>query len=64
MDKQKRSLQSAVFGGTYVSGDKLGEGAQATVFKFYHKNIDGQKTLYACKMTSSDYLSKVPPKKS
>lgn len=57
-------LKSQVFGGSYISGDKLGEGAQATVFKFNHKSDDGKQTLYACKQTSTDYLTKCPPQKS
>jgi hypothetical protein len=47
----KKVLKSKRFGGIYESGDKLGEGAQATVFKFHHQ-LDGKKTTYACKETS------------
>jgi hypothetical protein len=42
-------LKSAVFGGTYTSGKKLGEGAQATVFMFNHESLEGKMTTYACK---------------
>lgn len=49
---------SKVFGGRYTSGDKLGEGAQASVWKFHHKAADdsGTMTTYACKQTSIQYL--------
>ena len=61
---QKRVLKSKTFGGQYISGDKLGEGAQAIVYKFYHTDPNtNEKKLYACKQTSIDYVTKCPPQK-
>lgn len=60
----RKVLKSQLFGGQYVQGDLLGKGAQACVYKFYHKSKgDSTKTLYACKETNMDYIRKCPPQK-
>lgn len=62
---QKKVLDSKIFGGKYVQGDRLGEGAQATVYKFSHKDPKtGEVTIYACKQTATEYLTKCTPQKS
>lgn len=63
-----KAIFSKVFGGKYVFGDKLGEGATANVFKFHleaeGRTPSGERPIYACKQISRTYLTNCPPKKS
>ena len=55
-DKEIRTLKSRKFGGEYIFGETLGEGAQATVYKFTKSSGE----VYATKMTPIDSYLHTP----
>ena len=56
----QRTLKSEVFGGTYLFGQKLGEGAQAAVYLVDNIHNGECKRKLACKQTNMSYLQNIP----
>ena len=51
-----KTIKSQSQGGEYIFDNKLGQGAQASVFQVFHK-VDGvEQAVYAVKQTPTDYL--------